>query len=364
MSNAFRTPVIGQHHPYYGGIPQSGNNVNTPNYYTPHSSSSTDSSVAQHQMQQSSKIWYMVGGFKNRYLLALESGLPNEIDWAFNELIKLSFFCPENFHIDVIPGILDVLLNFVDMNKLLDPSALVSPTELERFNQVFHIVRNFSFLEVNYKSLLLSTRLLSFLQKIFLAPYFKFPEIFINTLDIIENLSSHISIQSLQDPLFEKLKQSLFSDDRAILLGALRTLTKLCISQSNEPIFMDVDQKMIRRLFDLILIWDEDIVYTVMEFLYQYTSIYGDVSTDILKCLKFNGVGVLIKFLSWRSGKSGKKEGPIEASEVQVCIEWLKNQFSHAKDAMMVQSDVFSQYLKFCSDSARKTRPLSVLCLD
>jgi len=66
----------------------------------------------------------LVGGIKNRLLLALESELPNEIDWALYILLKISFkFNDNNFCLDSIPGLIEALSqkanDFIDNIELL-----------------------------------------------------------------------------------------------------------------------------------------------------------------------------------------------------------------------------------------------------
>ncbi|KAJ1923768.1 Chromatin structure-remodeling complex protein rsc9 [Tieghemiomyces parasiticus] len=53
---------------------------------------------------------YLGGQFRNRIFLALRSNLPNEVDWAFNRLLRVSKFCNEDFDIQCIPGILPAIL--------------------------------------------------------------------------------------------------------------------------------------------------------------------------------------------------------------------------------------------------------------
>ncbi len=54
----------------------------------------------------------MQGGWQNRLALGLKSSLPNEVDWAFNKLVKLSF--QHYFFIGFIPGLFDALIEHLD----------------------------------------------------------------------------------------------------------------------------------------------------------------------------------------------------------------------------------------------------------
>lgn len=124
-------------------------------------------------------MFFVFGAHKARVLLSLQSNLPNEIDWAINKLIKISFRCPDNFHIGSLPGLLDALLDhlepmfsnleqstdsesietkmkdsFPDVNYYSDISVFSTSEAnllLERTLQILHILRNLSYLEHNAK---------------------------------------------------------------------------------------------------------------------------------------------------------------------------------------------------------------------
>jgi hypothetical protein len=51
--------------------------------------------------------------FRTRITLALKSRLPNEIDWAFNNLVRLSFVS-EDFNLAYMPQLLDNLVSFAE----------------------------------------------------------------------------------------------------------------------------------------------------------------------------------------------------------------------------------------------------------
>ena len=53
---------------------------------------------------------YMEAGPKNRAYLSLESGLPNEVDWAFNALVMISFYARENFLLSKMPTLIGTLI--------------------------------------------------------------------------------------------------------------------------------------------------------------------------------------------------------------------------------------------------------------
>ncbi|KAJ1989805.1 hypothetical protein H4R33_001946 [Dimargaris cristalligena] len=116
---------------------------------------------------------YLGGVFQNRIRLALLSNLPNEVDWAFNRLLRVSKLCPDEFDIRCIPDLIPIIMMHLKLAviHLLDSSASaiqaqvrtsspsssksVSPhiftwyenTQLERILQIVTIVHNLSQLE-------------------------------------------------------------------------------------------------------------------------------------------------------------------------------------------------------------------------
>ncbi|KAJ3362587.1 Chromatin structure-remodeling complex protein rsc9 [Allomyces javanicus] len=63
------------------------------------------------------------GGYHNRILLALNSSLPNEIDWALSTLCYISHVA-DHFHLLTIPGLVEVLLDMAEEYLGLDEIAI------------------------------------------------------------------------------------------------------------------------------------------------------------------------------------------------------------------------------------------------
>lgn len=144
---------------------------------------------------------FLQGGWQNRLALALKSNLPNEVDWAFNKLIKLTF--QHNFYVGFIPSLPETLLdhcapffNQLELNtsplnfetSLSKDNAGVVPqlTEMVMFNikdqeillerslQVLHIIRNMSFLNENAVAFSRDHKLLTVLAKSMALPSVSF----------------------------------------------------------------------------------------------------------------------------------------------------------------------------------------------
>ncbi|KAI8803673.1 hypothetical protein BJ742DRAFT_656448, partial [Cladochytrium replicatum] len=227
-----------------------------------------------------------------RLLLALESGLPNEIDWAFNKLVKLSYLCPNNFHIGSIPNLVDVLLSFAapffwTLALPLTSSISMFLTKetmdvVERVMQVLHVLRNLSMLEQNAKFLAQHASVITMIAKCTALPsHSVFIEMKIHCLDIFENLAFHIKLRGKRDFYLNCLMRLVFENDSALILGSLRCLIRLSLTEANEPILADIDPSLIERLLDLLLLKDEEMVLMVLEYFYQYSSISVEAATMI-----------------------------------------------------------------------------------
>jgi hypothetical protein len=253
--------------------------------------------------------------FRTRILLSLQSSLPNEIDWAFNTLIKFSY-ASENFCLDFIPSLIDLLLDFtIDFfQRHIDTTdhtfdAFCSKSQQEAYErvlQVFHILRNFSFLEMNIRRLALHERLLFLLMKgIALPPSSQYGELSRHCLDILENIAPQVSLTSREDRYLTAMTHLLFSNDRAFILGAIRALTRVAVTESNERVLANGDVDLIERMSQFLMIDDEELAAATLEYLYQYSSMRGSFSSQLVKCYPGNLIGLLTGFLSYKSSLVG-----------------------------------------------------------
>lgn len=237
--------------------------------------------------------------------------MPNEIDWAFNTLIKFSY-ASENFSLDFIPTLIDLLLDFtVDFfQHQIEKSQTVTDVfcskaqqeTYERVLQVFHILRNFSFLEMNIRRLAMHERLLFLLMKgIALPPSSQYGELSRHCLDILENIAPQVSLVSREDPYLTTMIHLLFTNDRAFILGSIRALTRVAVTETNERVLGYADLNVIRRLAQFLMIDDEELAAATLEYLYQYSSLRGNFSAQLIRCYPGNLVGLLTGFLSYKS---------------------------------------------------------------
>ncbi|TPX66839.1 hypothetical protein SpCBS45565_g04167 [Spizellomyces sp. 'palustris'] len=271
---------------------------------------------------------YLYGAWKNRLTLALTSTLPNEVDWAFTKLVKLSY--TKNFYVGIIPGMFEAILDHaaplfdelvikksggviethtVDNPKAIPPISSVSmfydegiSTLLERVLQVLHVLRNLSFWPDNAMHFGKSYALLTYLAKgIALPTSSYYVQIKHHSLDLLDNLTPYLTLQGPNDFYLACLHQNLFDNDRAVIISCTRTLTRFCSTEANAKILKQVDTTaVVQRFLQLLLVPDEELVNAVLDWFYEYSSLGSDAALRISEAAPFNVLKLFIKFLSWQ----------------------------------------------------------------
>jgi hypothetical protein len=241
-------------------------------------------------------------------LLALKSQLPNEIDWAFNTMIRLSHQSHEPLDISGIPELLDTMLNLVppltneEKSKDLPIGLPRSAEDTERILQVLHILRNLSFLGANKSVLAFNARCKELLRAgIVLPPTESNMEIRQYCLDTVENISTRMILRSSQDKLYLLLQEELFGSDRQGILTAVRALTRLAMNEQNFHSLANPDVRVLQRIWELTLVPDEELVAAVLDYLYQYTGVFEDVALQFPHVVDGDVVRRLVQLLVWVS---------------------------------------------------------------
>ncbi|KAI9347986.1 hypothetical protein DFJ73DRAFT_625889 [Zopfochytrium polystomum] len=180
---------------------------------------------------------------------------------------------------------------------------------LERVLQVMHILRNFSHLPHHAKAFLSEQSILTLLAKALALPlYSSYIEVKRHSLDIFENLAASITVRGKNDFYLACVKKMLFDKDRSLVIGALRSISRLCNAESNNPVMADADPIMLNRLFQLMLVPnDEEVVYAVLDVIYMISCFGSDASSKIAACVPSNVVKLLLAFLQEAMEQSDKQ---------------------------------------------------------
>ncbi|KAI6249386.1 Chromatin structure-remodeling complex subunit rsc9 [Erysiphe necator] len=276
-----------------------------------------------------------------RCLCALRSGIPAEQDYALHHLVKISMERGDKYRFEGFPGLAEGLIE-----KLLEVSSLFyevkwnikyvydddqngdtlngldgTPDILEKISQLKKIpiddniqekefgdnllrineaaltLRNMVMLEENalyVSELPLLRDLLSIILN--LPNLDSVVELKHYALDIAEQITKYLHLDE-NDPLFISLLNQIYLEDRGSILTALRAIIRISMNLEQNNFLRGVPIKIIERILDCILLYDEDLVSTCLDFLYQYTAIVDNVEPMLSKGYLEPLINQLVRFL-------------------------------------------------------------------
>lgn len=257
---------------------------------------------------------------KDRILFALQFGQHNDIEWALDQLVTMSFEKPEKLEINQSPFLLQLLVtiaqpclsNHVADNALpstardtLDnmlkeelsdqisgPGMKLAFADLDAL-KVLHILRNLSFLPAYAPTLAKNNLIMELLvQGIESSMSTGHVELGRHSMDAMENIASHMVLTSEEDPCLRCVYKVVSAHDRYLVIGSVRTLTILTLNKVNHPYLKACPA--LPSLSQLLLSSDEELVGTALEYLYQYTRVSLDCRTRFMTLPQ---IGVYISLL-------------------------------------------------------------------
>ena len=341
----------------------------------------------------------------SRLVLALRSGLPNEVEGALGKILRVSSQCGPTVSQQALQILLQELFDLVDPVievNLREPPAVsvddlfvtLSVVHLHRFftdriipeklnsipeaaftrrefvdlvTNVYLAIRNLSFLDLNYIGFILqnATFLKQLVQCLQLAAQSsRFTELGICVLDLLESLGHAIHLNPKNQSILQALQALLLtSSDRALLIGSLRSLTKLATGELNEPAFTHLTGAFYERLYQLLLIDDEPLQSAALDLLYQLTGNAENVA-KIGRTLKNNGVKILLRFALSASAVGQRLPGPTsgprgpgdevvyrEALKGSHVVWWLRANCEPANDGHVSHNQLYQEYLESCKEN-------------
>ncbi|SZF05451.1 unnamed protein product [Blumeria hordei] len=256
-----------------------------------------------------------------RCLCALRSGTPSEQDYALHHLVKISMERGDKYRFEGFPGLAEGLIE-----KLLEVSSLFykvtwqihymydhdtsenslngldgTPDILHRIAQLVKIpvddtiqTSEFSdaMLQINEAALTLRNMIMLEENALYVS---KLPlmrdalSIVLNlpkldsvvelkhyALDIAEQITKYLQLDD-DDPLYLSLLNQLRLEDRGAILVALRAISRISMNLEENNLLRGVSIDIIERVLDWILLCDEDLIATCLDFLYQYTAVVDNV---------------------------------------------------------------------------------------
>lgn len=293
---------------------------------------------------------------KDRILFALQFGQRSDVEWALDEIVTMSFECPERLELNESPFLLQMLVSLAQpclashaadnalptsasdtLSIMLQDDVESSPmsttvdcadfsinesnandaihtgnnsndtsayTDLGTLNiilKVLHILRNFSFLSAYIPTLsehaLVKEILVQALQTSMSTGHVELGR---HSMDVLENIAVHLRLESAQDPCLNCIYQVVASHDRYLVIGSIRTLTWLTINKGNQA---SVESSpVMERISQMLLSDDEELVGTALEYIYQHTRVSVQCRTQFLTSPYSNAyIGLLVSLLMTKS---------------------------------------------------------------
>ncbi|RKF61832.1 Chromatin structure-remodeling complex subunit rsc9 [Erysiphe neolycopersici] len=276
-----------------------------------------------------------------RCLCALRSGIPAEQDYALHHLVKISMERGDKYRFEGFPGLAEGLIE-----KLLEVSSLFyevkwnikyvydgdlsrdslnglngTPDILEKILQLKKIPiddniqsKEFSDTMLQINEAALTLRNMAMLEenalyvselpllRDFLSIALNLPnmdsviELKHYALDIAEQITKYLHLDE-NDPLFISLLNQIYLEDRGSILTALRAISRISMNLEENNFLRGVPINIIERVLDCILLNDEDLVSTCLDFLYQYTAIVNNVEPMLSKGYLEPLINQLVRFL-------------------------------------------------------------------
>lgn len=256
---------------------------------------------------------------KDRILFALQFGQRSDIEWALNQIVTISFESPEKLEINNSAFLLQLLVSLArpcltthaadnalptSARDTLDHmmtsesdaqiTAATSPTStatstsfstdfgtLDIILKVLHIIRNLSFIPAYAPTLAENESIMKLLiQVINTSMSTGHVELGRHSLDVMENIASHLVLKSAEDPWLVCIYKTVAAHDRYLAIGSLRTLTLLTMNKANHPHLESCS--VLACIAQMLLSNDEELVGTVLEYLYQYTRVSLDCRTRFM----------------------------------------------------------------------------------
>ena len=94
---------------------------------------------------------------------------------------------------------------------------------------------------------------------------------------------------------------------------------------------MAIDIPIIQRLVQLLLVPDEHIVNSIMEFFYLFTRGSIDAGQRLVTCVRFNVVNLFVKFLYWK-GLNESSHNSVSAVKTEGKVGFRPNLDPRAMD--------------------------------
>jgi chromatin structure-remodeling complex subunit RSC9 len=296
-----------------------------------------------------------------RCLNALRSKIPEELAFALNHLVKISFERGDKYKFDSFPGLAEGLVEkaltvgslFYHVDWRISWDSMAEPGDwevldgnngtqdiLERLqNLIEKDVPDVLQTEKTADELVLITEAVLTIRNMVtlpenahnmsdFAPLKDLVCIIIHlpakesvvelkhlALDIAEQLTPFMALGA-DDPLYRTLLSQLTSDDRGTILTALRALGRISVNLEATNKLGDVPQHVLQRITDWLLLNDDELLDACLDFLYQYTAVVPNVDNLMRSLVPEDLVDHLVRLLSHGARKVQRELTLVPAQKI------------------------------------------------
>ena len=260
----------------------------------------------------------------NRTLSSLQSGVPEEVQYALHHLVKISHERGDKYRFDQFTGLAEALLEKVlevsqlyygfkwrisyseDMSSdsdvlnalssdgtqdLLDKISTHRPLSIQddvrpagfakllsNINEAGLVLRNMVIMDENAWYLARMPLVRDVITIVLQLPSSPATvELQHYALEVAESLTKFFALGA-KDPLYVSLLAQLESQDRGTIITALRALSRISMNfQSVSNRLPSVPTQSLRHICDWLLVEDEELRIACLDFLYMYTAITDNV---------------------------------------------------------------------------------------
>lgn len=264
-----------------------------------------------------------------RAQLALQSGIPDEEQYALHHLVKISHERGDKYRFDQFAGLAEALVaKVLQVSKLFydvdwaisygeDESAVPGQTpyldgvhgtsdvldklktrvpldvddhiqpsyftlELGRITEAALVIRNMVMLEENAHYISKLPLIRDYICIVLnLRPHPAVVELQNYALDTAEQLTKYFDLDP-QDVLYQSLLAQLQGRDRGKIVTSLKALARVAMRFPTNKRLEDVPLAAVENVCEWIMVEDEELRTACLDFLFQYTSIADNVETLVL----------------------------------------------------------------------------------
>ncbi|ETI19352.1 hypothetical protein G647_09184 [Cladophialophora carrionii CBS 160.54] len=336
-----------------------------------------------------------------RCLYGLRSGVQEEQDFALHHLVKVSYERGDKYKFEGFPFLAESLLEkaleitqliygvkweisydeddegqpvntlnaALGTSNLLERIRTASPkvtekeletadfsTRLEKMKEAVLVLRNMVILEENALFMSRFPLFKDFLTVAASLPHQpRIAEYKQSALEITEQVTRYWSLKP-RDPLYLSLLPYLESEDRSMLISALRSINRIALDTPDVHRLTDVPLSTIERLFSLTLLDDNELLETTLDFLYAYTAI-PENNTELLSTafhLLPNLITRLTSLLLYQSIKQEEKvlSQPTPRSQTAPASIPIVPPEVHAHLMQFVEPERSSRWLRCCFEES------------